>query len=195
RLPFQRAVKPLVSAILRGPAWFNQLRHDAQVHPPDREGRQAGGGPRRGKGDAVVAADALRQAILAKHALEHAARAGGRRGREAVTRQDIARAAVENRQGGTPLPVAGPKVPFEMERPQESRSSDRRRGGGGCAGRGRARTAIHEPGAVQDRARGTERGSIPQRPVALQQLLRAPGRVWTPRGEGRADHGVWGGLG
>src|SRR4029434_7211802 len=76
RFPFQRAVKPLVSAILRGPAWFNQLRHAARLPPADRRGGQGGGGPRGGKGAAVVAADALRQAILAKHALEHAARAG-----------------------------------------------------------------------------------------------------------------------
>ncbi len=66
---FKRAMHALVPSVLLRMPGGDPLRHDAQLHPPHRQPRQSGDGP-RGKRRAVVAANRLRQPVLAKRRLE-----------------------------------------------------------------------------------------------------------------------------
>ncbi len=65
----KREVKALVSAVLLRMARIDPFMPDAELDPPHRQRRQAGG-PGRGKRRTVVRADHLRQAVLAERPLK-----------------------------------------------------------------------------------------------------------------------------
>ena len=58
-----------MSSVLLGMRRLDPLRPDAQLHPPDRQARQASDGA-GGEGRAVVGADRLRHPVLAEGSLE-----------------------------------------------------------------------------------------------------------------------------
>jgi hypothetical protein len=69
-LSLQRPMHAFVTAVLLGMGGLDQLGTDPQADPPDREAREAADGGGCGKGDAVVGANDLRQAVLTKEALK-----------------------------------------------------------------------------------------------------------------------------
>src|ERR1700716_3412743 len=89
----KREVKALVSAVLLRMARIDPFMLDAELDPPHRQRRQAGG-PGRGERRAVVGADHLRQAILTKRPLKWrftlgTLRAAGRRQADQIAAEAI----------------------------------------------------------------------------------------------------------
>src|SRR6185503_3018233 len=78
RFGFEHRMKLFVRSILFRVAQCDPLRDDAEADPPDRQPRQAAQSG-AGKRATVVAANALRQAVLGERALETPP--GGRVGR------------------------------------------------------------------------------------------------------------------
>src|SRR5271165_4445111 len=72
RLHLQGEVHALVAAVLLRMTWFNTFDRDAEPEPPDGEFGEVEQGIRAGEGEgnAVVGADGLRQAAVAKEPLE-----------------------------------------------------------------------------------------------------------------------------
>ena len=70
RFALQGEVHALMAAILLGVAGFDPFDLDAEAQPPDRELAQPVDGMRRGKRDAVVGANHLREAKLLEGTFE-----------------------------------------------------------------------------------------------------------------------------
>src|SRR6476659_3824776 len=153
---FERAMHPLVARVLFGMARADALQPNAQLEPPDRQARQPTQRYRSERG-AVVAADRLGQAVLAKAAL-HVRPYRLLTGMEQpLAQQQITTAVVRQGQGITPAVVAQAKVSLEVHAPQ---------------GIGRARVAQY---AALHGPRCSAFTRLDQ-PVALEQLAHSAAR-------------------
>src|ERR1035438_8240180 len=112
----KREVKTLVSAVLLRMTRINPFMSDAELDPPHRQRRHAGG-PARGEWRTVVRADHLRQAVLAERPLKRRfalgiLRAAGRRQAD-----QIAAEAIRHREGFRTRAVAQPDPALVIKAP------------------------------------------------------------------------------
>jgi hypothetical protein len=85
-------VHALVTAVLLGAAWFDALDVDAEAQPPDGELGEVEEGVWAGEGNAVIEADGIGEAALAKEALEGRdgeVLAGGLRTAAGIAKRDL----------------------------------------------------------------------------------------------------------
>jgi hypothetical protein len=126
RLGLERAVQALVPPVLLRRAGLREVGQDAQAHPPDAQRRE----PRERDGrerDAVVAADARRQPVLAEQALEHGPRPGRRRRGQSAAREQEAAVAVGDGERVAVHAVAGLELALEVGGPDRVRRVHRGR--------------------------------------------------------------------
>src|SRR5258708_8502211 len=116
-LAFERAVQPLVAAVLLRAAWLNALGSNPQAQPPDRQLRQPAQCP-RSKWRSVVGANCQRQPVLAKGVLEPGPNRCGAGLQQPTAEQQIAAEAIADRKRIAVAPVAGPEVSFEIGAPK-----------------------------------------------------------------------------
>ena len=111
----KREMKPLVSAILLRMAGIDPFVPDAELDPPHRQRRQAGG-PGRGEWRAVVGADHLRQLVLAERPLKRRftlgiLRTAGRRQADQIAAEAIVTVKGSNGAHAQPDPALVIKAP------------------------------------------------------------------------------------
>src|SRR5690349_15754782 len=94
-LGLQRAMHPLVSAVLFGMSWHNPLDADAKTNPPERQSGESAQA-RRAERTAVVRENGPRKAVLAKDALERAASMFMLGRGEGVAGEDVAADVVDD---------------------------------------------------------------------------------------------------
>ncbi len=111
RLRLQGAVHAFMPPVLIGAPRLDELRQDAQAHPPRRELREARQS-RGGKRHAVVRADPGGQPILVKQAGEDGLRHVDGGGAQGLAAQEVATEAVGHSQRIAVAAVAGPELPF-----------------------------------------------------------------------------------
>ena len=99
---------------------LNALGYDPQLHPPHRQSRQSGDGP-RGKRRAVVGANGFRQAVLAKGSFEDARHTRCVRLLHRLTAQQITRAGVGDGQRINAGAVASATPALEIAAPHPVR--------------------------------------------------------------------------
>ncbi len=112
-LRFQHPMELLVRSILLGMAEGDPFGLNPQANPPDREARQAGQAGRR-KGPAIVAANAVRQAILGERTLEAAPHHLTALRPQRVTAQHVATEAIPQGQRIAIRAIPGAEFPFEV---------------------------------------------------------------------------------
>ena len=125
-LAFQGAMHSFVRAILLRLTGVNALMLNTQPHPPHIQVRQAVNGLRC-KRHAIVGANRQRQSVFTKRALKNGTRRDCLRREETVTRQQVARMLIRNRQRIAIRPIPGTELSFEIRGPQIIRCGGRRR--------------------------------------------------------------------
>jgi len=113
---FERPMHPLVAAVLVRSTGCDELRYEAQAHPPRGQLGEPGQGV-GGKGHAVVGADALRQAACFEHAREHRFGLLYAGGGEGLAREQKAAVAIADGQWLAVAAVTGLEVSFEVGTP------------------------------------------------------------------------------
>ncbi len=145
-------------------------RSSARAAPPDTQRGQAAE-PGTGKRTAIVAANPLRQSILAKGPVEPPTRRLGGAAETAIAAQDEAAEAVAQRQRIAIHAVTRAKLAFEIRRPHRIRS----RGHGQ-----RPPTTGQRPGRAAARRDQTRRRAISWGPSAGGDAARRAGRRPAP---------------
>src|SRR3990172_6871283 len=167
-LRLQRPVQPLQPPVLLGVAWGDPLRHDPQLYPPHRQGRQASQ-PRAGEGWPVVRADGPWEPIFPEGPLQHSLDCWSPGLLQAIAHQQVARGGVRHGQRVAPPSVSRPKPPLEVYRPDVVGSVSR---GEGLAPRGcplDTTPALNQARPLKDAARSARR-----RPAHLRMALLQP---------------------
>src|SRR2546423_15170660 len=95
-LAFEFAMHAFMLAVLLGTGRRNALMDDAELHPPDIEGREAMN-PGRGERGAIVSPDRLGQADLPEERAEHGLRERRLHRRESATHQQGATEMIGHR--------------------------------------------------------------------------------------------------
>lgn len=115
-LGLERAMHPFMASVLIRGRRFDQLGEDTEPNPPDRQRGEAaeGGG---GKRHAVVGPDDVRRAVLLKQPEEDRARQEDPGREQALTRQQVPAAPIDDRQGIAVDAIAGFEVAFEVGGP------------------------------------------------------------------------------
>ena len=118
RLCLQRAVHPLVAAILLRMAGLDEDRLDAELDPPDRQPRQPSRRRRTGERRAAIGQDRPRQPVGRKGLLEDRPGVRPRRRAAASALEQEAAAVLGPGQREAQASVAGAELPLEIRRPQ-----------------------------------------------------------------------------
>lgn len=91
-------MEAFMAAVLFGVGRFDELGGNAELNPPDTEGGEAAKGLGRER-DAVVGADAVGEAVLAKEAREHAFRGSDARAIEGLAAEQEAGVGIRTVSG------------------------------------------------------------------------------------------------
>ena len=165
--------------VLVGAAGFDELGQDPQPHPPGRELREPGQGRGR-EGDAVVGANAQRQAVLFEQAREDRLGLRDRGGAQTLTGEQVPTEAVGDGERIAVAAVAGLELPLVVRAPHRIRGAHDRRGPAGMAEAAARAVRGDEPVPTQDVAdRRAAREGPPRVPPLEEcpQLLAAPDGV------------------
>ena len=113
----QGAVEALMSAVLLGVTRLDEDRFDAEPNPPDRQPGKPTRRPVGGKRTAVVAQNGLGQAVGPEEILEDRLRGRDRHRLPSPAAEQVSTRRIHHRQRIAQLPVAKPKLAFEVRRP------------------------------------------------------------------------------
>jgi len=150
---FERAVHAFVAAVVLRLAGLDELGEDAEADPPDREGGEAAEGV-GGEGGTVVGADALRQAVLAKEALEDGSGAFDSRNGESLAAEEEATEAVLHGEGIAVKAVAQAKLALEVGTPDGVGLIDRSGGSAGMRAAHATALGWYQAVAIEDSVDG-----------------------------------------
>src|SRR5262249_29212375 len=160
-------------------AGINVVGVDAEAEPPDGEFAEAIEGVGRGKGDAVVGTNGVREAKFFEGALEDGEGELLLGGGERLAREEVAGGEVGDRQRIAVAAVAGHEIALVIGAPKGL-------GGGGAAGLGTvsaiapAAAVLDEAVAVEDGVNGGDRRQMRQLralPELFADLRGAPARI------------------
>src|SRR5882672_8654957 len=183
----KREVKTLVSAVLLRMTRIDPFMLDAELDPPHRQRRQAGG-PGRGEWRTVVRADHLRQAVLAERPLKRRLALGILRTAGRRQADQIAAEAIRHREGFGARAVAQPYPALVINAPhvvgmlRHRQLTQARRCTSPHA------TAANQPRSLENlaRRRGRRPFDLPLASLKLaHDLARSPTRPFPPQPDNR----------
>jgi hypothetical protein len=173
-----------VGAVLLGVGGQDALMLNPQPQPPDIELGEAVD-PARGERDPVVGPDRLGEAEGPEGLLEDGAHPAPFRGAEPLTRQQVPRVLIGNRQRVAVDPVPGPELALEVGRPEIIRRAGRWRHDAGVLVRPAPPALLDQAPTRQQiarRADGRPRHAGIPRLQPVQELLRPPAWMGPPGG-------------
>src|SRR5882757_3049429 len=183
----KREVKALVPAVLLRMTRIDPFMSDAELDPPHRQRRQAGG-PGRGEWRTVVRADHLRQAVLAERPLKRRLALGILRAAGRRQADQIAAEAIRHREGFGARAVAQPYPALVINAPhvvgmlRHRQLTQARR----CTSPNA--TAANQPRSLENlaRRRGRRPFDLPLASLKLaHDLARSPTRPFPPQPDNR----------